>query len=170
MHDPDDRNEALAREVGRELRKPVTLSPDLEQRVMAQIRREARRSRLRPLLTWGGLAVAAGLAALVFGIGTRTEMHGEPGAQRVAFRLEAPSASRVTLVGDFNNWDPSATPLTRSPQGRWEAIVPLEPGRYQFTYMVDGSHWVADPRLPAAAGDDFGEPTSVITIIPSARL
>lgn len=170
MHEPDDPLEAMARAVGRELRQPVALNKDFDSRVMARIRRESRRARARIYLAWGGgVAAAAALAVLAFGT-ARSQRPAEASTRGVAFQLEAPGANHVTLVGDFNNWDPAATPLTRSGKGRWEAIVPLEPGRYQFTYVVDGSRWVADPRLPAAIGDDFGEPTSVITIIPSSRL
>ncbi len=166
MHEPDDRLEALARAVGRELRQPVALETDFDSRVMARIRRESRRARRLVYLSWAGVAAAAALAALIFW----TRAPATAPGRGVAFQLEAPGARQVTLVGDFNNWDPAATPLTRSPRGRWETIVPLGPGRYQFTYVVDGIRWVADPRLPAAIGDDFGEPTSVITIIPSSRL
>ncbi|MEO8201602.1 MAG: isoamylase early set domain-containing protein [Gemmatimonadota bacterium] len=169
MHAADDPTEKFAQSIGRELRSPVELSPDLDDRIMKEVRRRARRSRMRPLFLWGGLAAAA-LMAIAVGMTTRSARLTVPPMERVAFGLEAPAATRVTLVGDFNNWDPDATPLVRSEHGRWETVVPLEPGRYQFTFVVDGSRWVRDPRLPAAVGEDFGEPTSVITIIPVSRL
>jgi 1,4-alpha-glucan branching enzyme len=114
-------------------------------------------------LIWAGLALAAGLATLAFFLGRGGgRIATAPG---VAFWLDAPGASQVSLVGDFNNWDPAATPLVRvSDRGRWETVVPLTPGRYSFTFVVDGSQWVRDPRLPQAVGDDFGQPTSVITV------
>jgi len=84
----------------------------------------------------------------------------------VDFGLLAPEARTVALAGDFNDWDP--VPLERSPGGRWHLTVPLPPGRYHFTFVVDGSRWVADPGLPRAP-DDFGEPTSVITVLEHSR-
>lgn len=155
----------LIEEVARQLRRPVSLDPGLDARVMAEIGR-ARPPR-RPL-AWIGLALAAGLGLLAFFMG-RTGRR--PAAdQGISFTLDAPGASRVTLVGDFNNWDPAATPLVRvSETGRWETVVPLTPGRYQFTFVVDGSQWVRDPLLPQATGDDFGQPTSVITVLSHRR-
>ena len=82
----------------------------------------------------------------------------------VEFVLDAPAASTVSLVGDFNDWDPAATPLHRDAGGAWSATLPLPPGRYQYTFIVDGGRWMADPRMPPALGDDFGTPTSVITV------
>ncbi|MEO8296120.1 MAG: isoamylase early set domain-containing protein [Gemmatimonadota bacterium] len=162
---PDRLIDALAAE----LRKPVSLDSRIDQRVMAEIRLTRVRTQRRRTMIWSGLglAIAAGVAALAVFAG-KSPMPGH--AERVSFALEAPSANHVTLVGDFNNWDPQATPLRRvSSNGRWETTVPLRPGRYQFTFMIDGTRWVADPRLPRAV-DDFGEPTSVITILPTARL
>src|SRR5215471_17786877 len=47
---------------------------------------------------------------------------GKPG---VAFAVWAPNADAVSLIGDFNQWDPNATPLRpRQSSGIWEAFVP----------------------------------------------
>ena len=84
----------------------------------------------------------------------------------VRFTLEIPGSSRVALVGDFNDWNPDATPLAPAGPSAWTVTIPLPPGRYRYTFVVDGSRWVADPA-GAAAPDDFGQPTSVITVIPN---
>jgi Glycogen recognition site of AMP-activated protein kinase len=170
MNTNESTEEKLLRAVATELKRPVSIDPLLNQRVMEVVRRFSIRERRKRLAIWSsiGLALAAGVAAMIFF--TSGQSHSSATPHPTAFVLEAPSASRVTLVGDFNNWDPGATPLTRvSSNGRWETVVPLHPGRYQFTFMVDGTRWVADPHAPAVR-DDFGEPTSVITILPSARL
>ena len=161
----DQNRDPLIDEVARQLRRPVSLDPGLDARVMAEI---SRAGAPRWPRAWIGLALAAGLGLLAFFMGRA----GDPpiADQGVSFTLEAPGASRVTLVGDFNNWDPAATPLARvSEEGRWETVVPLTPGRYQFTFVVDGSQWVRDPLLPQATGDDFGQPTSVITVLSRRR-
>jgi 1,4-alpha-glucan branching enzyme len=47
---------------------------------------------------------------------------GEPA---VAFSVWAPSARRVSVIGDFNGWDPCAHPMTpRASSGIWHAVVP----------------------------------------------
>lgn len=81
------------------------------------------------------------------------------------FMLIAPGARQVALVGDFNDWDQGATPLVRvAGNGMWTVEVPLEAGRYAYAFLVDGQHWVADPGAPRAVGDDFGRPSSVVTV------
>ncbi len=45
----------------------------------------------------------------------------------VDFFCRAPDAERVSLIGDFNNWEPTATPMIRQPDGRWMASTELKP-------------------------------------------
>jgi 1,4-alpha-glucan branching enzyme len=69
------------------------------------------------------------------------------------------------VVGDFNDWDPAATPLRRGNEGgTWTVELRLPPGRYRYTFLVDGRRWVPDPEEPRAADDDFGAPMSVLTV------
>jgi hypothetical protein len=82
-------------------------------------------------------------------------------ALNVRFDLVAPTASRVTIVGDFNQWNAESLPMRRSADGRrWEIEVPLPPGRYTYGFVVDGK-LMRDPRAPESASDDFGIPNSV---------
>ena len=68
----------------------------------------------------------------------------------VRFVLAAPAASRVTLVGDFNRWSASATPLVSEREhGVWTAVVALAPGRHRYAFVVDDTGWVTDPAAPA---------------------
>lgn len=79
------------------------------------------------------------------------------------FMLVAPEAHEVALVGDFNDWEKAATPLEKK-NGVWTVTVPLSPGRYSYAFLVDGQRWTADPSAPRNVGDDFGRPSSVITV------
>ena len=81
----------------------------------------------------------------------------------VRFELSAPSASRVALVGSFNEWNPVATPLTRDASGKWVVAVQLPRGRHVYAFVVDGDV-TADPEAPRAADDDFGSPNSVVLV------
>ncbi|GAB4278536.1 MAG: hypothetical protein Kow0080_30260 [Candidatus Promineifilaceae bacterium] len=63
------------------------------------------------------------------------------------------------LVGEFNEWNPTATPMKRSKKGTFRAVVELEPNRtYQFRYLVNGEHWCnewhADGYTPNGLGTD----------------
>jgi hypothetical protein len=82
----------------------------------------------------------------------------------VRFSVIAPTAASVSIVGDFNHWNPATLPMRRSADGRtWEVEVRLPLGRYSYAYLVDGK-LAADPAAPLGAGDDFGTPNSVIMV------
>ena len=133
----------------------------------------------------GGLALAAGFAMIVALVGRRPAGEGAPvalgstsvsaeaalrtdaaqPAADVQFVFVAPAASRVSLVGSFNDWNDRATPLhPTSTAGVWSVTVPLSRGRHVYAFVVDGSDWIADPTAPRAPDDDFGSPNSVILI------
>ncbi len=80
------------------------------------------------------------------------------------FVLEQAAASEISLVGDFNDWEVGATPLTRLPNGLWTATVPLVPGRHVYAYVLDGTLFVADPRAPKAGDADYGREGSVVMV------
>jgi hypothetical protein len=124
------------------------------------------------------VAIAAGLlcavvgGALTLGIERASHPRGpaslvaervsaQPSAIRFVFR--APGAGRVTIVGDFNQWSPTATPMRRAPDGSWVVELPLPAGRHAYAFVVDGVV-VADPNALDSADDDFGVPSSVILV------
>ena len=73
-----------------------------------------------------------------------------------------PAAKSVALIGDFNRWDPSATPLTRSSGGTWGRTLRLTAGRHEYAYLVDGKRWVTD-RVARESHDAFDVASSVLT-------
>jgi hypothetical protein len=140
-------------------------------------------------------ALGAALAAGLVGIGAffgflRTDRGGQPDstgrtefvavnqppfsdtARTITFVLVAPHAATVSVVGDFNDWDAKATPMTRTPTGgRWSVEVPLRPGRHVYAFVVNGANgiqWVADPAAPLAPEDGLGAPNSVVLVGGSA--
>lgn len=85
----------------------------------------------------------------------------------VAVVFEAPQAESVAVVGDFNNWDASATPLHRfGSNGPWTATVTARPGRHTYAFLVNGTTLVADPRAPRAKDPDYGSEASVLMVNP----
>lgn len=85
--------------------------------------------------------------------------------RHVRFIFLAPTASSVSLVGDFNGWDPGATPLRAgSEPGVWVVEVPLEPGRHVYSYIVDGQQWHPDPLAARAPESDVDAPSSVVLV------
>jgi hypothetical protein len=161
-------------------RQPVPVDPAARARVMAAVR-AGRGGWLRRMLRWllrpglrlsplGALAAAAVVALLATRLGPGEAARPDavlaaPGMTRVQFVLVAPGASAVSLVGDFNGWNAAATPLRLAGQGgMWTVEVPLDAGRYTYSFVVDGARWLRDPAAPAAPGDDFGRPSSVILV------
>jgi Glycogen recognition site of AMP-activated protein kinase len=124
---------------------------------------------------WSTL-LAAGLVGIgVFAGKVATNRDGRPtaGQPRVAavsqlpvsdtfvkFSFVAPAAKQVFLVGDFNDWDVSKTPMAES-GGVWSVVVPMRSGRHQYSYVVDGKSWSNDPNAPSAPDDGFGHTNSV---------
>jgi 1,4-alpha-glucan branching enzyme len=86
-----------------------------------------------------------------------------PTSGKLYVTFEYPGASRtssVHLVGDFNGWNETATPMKRKERGHiWKARIELAKGQeYQFRYLVDGTSWHndwhADRYVPNIHGSD----------------
>ena len=144
-----------------QLRRPVAIDPGLDARVMQEIAavRPAQRS-VWPL--WSLLATAAVLGALLVAR-PWTRNAAQNGSDVFQFVFVAPQAASVSLVGDFNDWDPKRAPM-QTAQGVWATVVNLTPGRYRYAFLVNGVEWRADPGAPAAKDDEFGTPSSVVTV------
>lgn len=61
--------------------------------------------------------------------------------QDVIFKVKAPFASEVVLLGDFNDWKAGVHPLKKDCQGLWKVTLQLTPGRYEYKLLVDGKWW-----------------------------
>jgi 1,4-alpha-glucan branching enzyme len=90
---------------------------------------------------------------------------------RVTFIFPAElHAESVHLLGDFNAWDKSATPLAKNEDGYWETRLDLEPGRqFQFKYLVNQQIWRNDLEADAHVGNPFGTQNSVVTTTLAGR-
>jgi hypothetical protein len=73
-------------------------------------------------------------------------MNGEE-LHTASFEFYAPAAHDVFLVGEFNGWDPRATPMQRTADGNWRIELPLRPGMYRYKFMVD-SIWRCSSHEP----------------------
>jgi hypothetical protein len=117
----------------------------------------------RPAFAMAGtLAVAA-----VISLSARSSApSGDLGPARVMvqFRLGAPAAREVALVGDFNGWRPGHR-LRQVAAGVWSVDVALEPGVYKYVFVVDGKTWRLDPLAPRVA-DGLGSASSRVDVLP----
>ncbi len=73
----------------------------------------------------------------------------------------------ISLVGDFNNWDPSVNMFTETESdGTFTASVVLQSGKeYQFRYLGDGVHWFNEDEADKEVETYFeGANNSVIIV------
>ena len=123
-------------------------------------------SPLRRALAWG---VAPVLIVLLVAAGFLAkggfQLRDRFAEREVEVVFTAPQAASVTIVGDFNGWDPQRTKLVRNGhEGLWRARLKLAPGVYQYSFVLDGSSWVSDPLAKTMLADGFGGKNSVIIV------
>lgn len=77
-------------------------------------------------------------------------------------RIHLPQAAQVSVVGDFNNWQPSSDPLVQIAPDVWERVIDLPPGRHRY-----GFHVVDDPtQVGGAIRSRLIASNSVINVSP----
>lgn len=91
-----------------------------------------------------------------------------PSAVLVRLVVVMPGARMVQLAGDFNEWNPAQTPLEEASNGAWTVTLSLEPGRYEYMFLVDGRQWIADPFALEHTDDGFGSRNAVLDVRPPA--
>lgn len=74
-------------------------------------------------------------------------------------------AERVALVGEFNEWQPDAKPMTPLKDGRFKTTVELANDTvYQFRYLVDESEWHNDWAADQYVPNPFCGDNSVVEV------
>lgn len=72
-------------------------------------------------------------------------------------------AAAAYLVGDFNDWDETATPMKKLKDGRLTVTIDLAPARdFQFRYLLDGRRWENDWQADRYVRNPFGGDNSVV--------
>ena len=186
----------IIEQIAREARRPVAVDPAAKARLMSAVRAEP--SLVRSLGTTGSprhanamstpgfAALAAGLVGVgvLLGMGTSfgrdSQKTGQPTVVAdspkqlpasdtvVTFVFPAGDAAKVSVVGDFNQWSATATPMRRvGNSDYWSVTVPMSVGRHLYSFLAvgrDGEKWSADPYAPAAPDDGFGRANSVVLV------
>jgi 1,4-alpha-glucan branching enzyme len=88
--------------------------------------------------------------------------------KKIVFMLNAPEAQNVALAGTFNDWNRSSHPMKRSRKGKkeedyWQLRVSLEPGTYQYLFLVDGQ-WRNDSDSSDRVPNEFGTLSDLIRV------
>ncbi len=90
-------------------------------------------------------------------------------ACKVTFRLAweaAYDAKQVCIVGEFNDWNPTATRMKKLKSGEFSVTLELEPGReYQYRYLIDNTRWENDWGADRYEVSPFGDCENSVVIV-----
>ena len=75
--------------------------------------------------------------------------------RKQTFNFTAPTATTVSLAGDFTDWQKRAIPMQKGKDGIWMATVELMPGKHNYRFIVDGQ-WQDDPDCTTRRWNRFG--------------
>jgi len=84
----------------------------------------------------------------------KTTKPGQDGTVRVTFALpiDEPGGA-VSVVGNFNNWNPFTHPLRKRANRTRSAAVTVQAGStLHFRYLAEGGVWFDDESVPAHGG------------------
>lgn len=122
--------------------------------------------------------------------GTRDGINYESGDTSAILVIYAPNKARVSVLGDFNNWQElSNYQMNRTPDGNryWIRLTGLTPAtEYAYQYLVNGSIKIADPyteKVLDPSNDGFisnttypnlkpyptGKTTGIVSVLQTAK-
>ncbi len=83
--------------------------------------------------------------------------------QEIELTFLAPEAREVNVAGNFNGWQPEATPLKNTGAGRWVVHLRLRSGQYEYRFVVDG-RWSEGPEAVQRVANPYGGFNSVLLV------
>ena len=85
---------------------------------------------------------------------------------RVTFRIHAPQAQALRLVGSDIPGNQQGAPMTKGENGVWEVTLgPIDPGAYRYNFNLDGVS-VIDPKNPSTS--ESNNNTWSLVVVPGA--
>lgn len=95
----------------------------------------------------------------------KSYLKSKKGVVKVTFELpSAVQAKQAVVVGEFNDWDPAATPMKRKKDGSFSTAINLESGKeYRYKFYLDGKRWENDPHPDRLVPNIFGTQDSLLT-------
>lgn len=88
----------------------------------------------------------------------------KPSTKEIRFSFEAVEAKKVSLVGEFNNWNPEADPMEKKDDGTWTTTKKLPAGNLEYKFWIDGE-WMPDPQNLRSCPNCFGTQNNIVKVI-----
>jgi 1,4-alpha-glucan branching enzyme len=81
----------------------------------------------------------------------------------VNFLCISPDAKAVSIVGDFNEWNPATHRMKKHVDGSWQAQIEISLGHHHYAFLIDGK-LTLDPRAQGTARNSQGEKVSLLSV------
>jgi chromosome partitioning protein len=84
-------------------------------------------------------------------------------AREIVLSFRDPGCRRLQIAGDFNDWIPDGGVETRKLDGRWQKVLRVPEGAYEYRVIIDGI-WQPDPNNPHAVPNHLGGHNSLLRV------
>jgi 1,4-alpha-glucan branching enzyme len=92
------------------------------------------------------------------------KINSKQNTKAIQFSLQAGDVGKVSLVGEFNNWNPDADPMKRDGNGKWKKTKKLPAGNIEYKFWVDGV-WMQDPENIRTCPNCFGTLNNIVKVV-----
>ena len=122
--------------------------------------------RVAPWTATGGLVCLLAVLALTYqNSAVRRSLDTASGETPITFRVEAPGAHAVSVIGSFNQWQGRGYEMHRDATAPvWTMTLWLPPGRHEYAFLVDGKEVLTDPQALLYQEDGFGSRNAVLIV------
>lgn len=117
-------------------------------------------------LPWILIPLAAAALVLITFFFTLTFFTQPDNIITINLTIQVPDAASVSVVGDWNGWNPDVDILTDPDgDGTWEIRLKLNKNNeYRYQFLINGEDWIPDPASPLQVDDGFGGINSILEI------
>ena len=84
---------------------------------------------------------------------------------KVTFTVDAKEATTASVVGDFNNWNPSEGELNKLKKGSFKGVFDVnKDASYEFKYYIDGAY-VNDEQADSFVFNEFAGTENGVLVV-----
>ena len=142
-----------------------TVPPGLSERITRYVLENHNKRKPRKF-SWVLVPLAAAAIILITFFFTLTFFTQPDKIITIHLMIHVPDATSVSVVGDWNSWNPEVDMLSDPDgDGIWDIRLKLDKNNeYRYQFLINGKDWVPDPSSPLQVDDGFGGINSVLEI------